>query len=153
MNQEGCAIDLALLSHDQLQRPHQKAKTEGGRELMISLERGQNLYCGAVLYREEGLIIAVDMPEEKVFEIRPRTTMEWAKAAFNIGNMHQSAYLYPDCIRIPYDYVLENMVKALGVEYAVTEKKLDGMRPNVSPGHSHHHDHEHDHGHDHKHGH
>jgi urease accessory protein UreE len=130
----GRAVDLVQLSADGMAKPHQKTVTEAGRELKISLPRGENLFCGAVLCMDEDMVIAVDMPEEKVFELRPRTHLEWARAAYSIGNMHQSAFLHEDCIRVPYDYVLEKMIAGLAVEYSIVRRKLDGLRANAADG-------------------
>lgn len=133
----GRSIDMALLTHEELNKTHQKIFTQNGTELYISLERGAKISCGAVLYEDEEQIIVVDMQIEKVFEIKPKSSQEWAIAAFNIGNMHQNAFIYPDCIRVPYDYVLENMISSLNIPYEIAERKLDGIRPNVSHGHHH----------------
>ncbi len=160
------SVDLVRLTHDQILKPHQKVTSEGGRVIGISLPEGGHLHNGDILWIDEAEVIAVDLMEEDVFELRPKNNIEWAKAAFNIGNMHQKAYLFPECIRVPYDYVLEKMIDALGVEYSRERRKLDGVPASVSAvygrhshghdGHEHNHDHDHTHGsggHDHDHGH
>lgn len=166
----GCRrVDTVRMSHDQLMKPHQKVTSEGGRVVGISLPEGDHLHNGDILYLDESEAIVIDLLEEDVFELRPKTNIEWARAAFNVGNMHQRAYLYPDCIRIPYDYVMVRMLDSLGVEYSRELRKLDGLPANLPAshgrhthgqsehmhdhehGHSHHHDHEHSHSCDHGH--
>jgi len=136
-------IDRVRLTHDEIMKPHQKVTSEGGKVIGISLPEGERLHNGDILYMDDAEIVAIELKEEEVFEIRPKNNIEWARAAFNIGNMHQKAYLYSDCIRVPYDYVLERMIESLGVEYSREIQKLDGIPANISAAGGHHH-----HGHD-----
>ena len=130
--------DKVLFSHETLQKGHQRVKTEAGRELRISLEHGTAMFCGAVLYKDDGLVILADMHPEDVIVIKPRNNMEWGKAAFNIGNMHSPAYLYEDCILTPYDETLKRLTEALDIPWERCMRKLDGQRAGVSVrGHSH----------------
>ena len=152
ISDDGLVIDKVILDHDDISRPHQKVKTEGGEKLAVSLDQGEKLFKGAVLYRDEYKAIVVDMPEEDVIEIRPEGGRQWAKTAFNIGNMHHPAYIYDDFIRIPYDAILENLIKAIGVPYVRCMAKLDGEKAaQVVGGHGHSHAHSHSHGHNHDH--
>lgn len=144
-------LDKVLLDHDNMSKPHQKLKSEAGETVAVSLPHGEHLFCGAVLYEDSEKIIAVDLVPEDVLEIRPKGNLQWAKTAFNIGNMHHPAYLHEDCIVIPYDGIVENLLKGIGVPYTRCVRKLDGERANhVVGGHSHGHHHgthTHSHGH------
>ncbi|HIU26066.1 MAG TPA: urease accessory protein UreE [Candidatus Copromorpha excrementigallinarum] len=140
---EGIAVERVFLDHESLNRPHQKLVTENGEKIAVSLDHGERLFCGAVLYRDGKRAVVVDMPEEDVLEIRPEGNRQWAKAAFNIGNMHHPAYIYDDCILIPYDGILESLMKAIGVPFKRCRKKLDGERAAHTVG-GHHHHHHHD---------
>ena len=104
---EDVIIDRVILDHDDMSRTHQRVVTENGEKIAVSLDRGERLFCGAVLLRDGKRAVVVDMPEEDVLEVRPVSGRQWAKAAFNIGNMHQQAYIYDDCMLVPYDAVLE----------------------------------------------
>ena len=137
-------IDAVVMTHDQLQKPHQKATTKQGKSLGISLGEGDALFPGAVLWVDDAQVVLVELIEEDVIEIRPSGNMEWARVAFNIGNMHQPAYLYDDCIRIPYDGVVYHMLLHLKVPMERKTAKLDGIRANVPAGHSHSHPHHHE---------
>ena len=151
---EGLRIDKAFLDHYDMAKPHQKLKTESGAVIAVSLEGGEKLYNGAVIFKDEEKIIVTELLPEDVLEIRPQGNLQWAKTAFNIGNMHHPAYLHEDCIVIPYDAIIENLIKGIGVEYKRCERQLTGERANhVVGGHNHSHSHSHDHGHDHGHSH
>ena len=123
---EDLKIDKVYLDYLGMGKPHQKLTAESGEKIAISLDHGEHLFCGAVLYKDSERMIVVDMLPEDVLEIRPEGNRQWAKTAFNIGNMHHPAYLYDDCIRIPYDGILENLMKSIGVAYTRCERKLDG---------------------------
>lgn len=148
-------IDRVSMVHYELVKPHQRIKSQKGKDLAISLSQGEQLFYGAVLYEDGQQIIVVDLVPEEVLEIHPRGNIQWAQVAFNIGNMHQPAYLQEDCILIPYDNVMERLVRALNVGYKKCQRKLTGLRANITVGseHSHGHSHEHAHGHSHEHSH
>lgn len=149
---ENLKTDRVILDHYDMGKPHQKLVSESGEKIAVSLPHGENLFCGAVLYKDDEKIIAVDLKPEDALEIRPDGNRQWAKTAFNIGNMHHPAYIYDDCIVIPYDVIIENLLKAIGVAYRRCERKLDGEKANhVVGGHDHHHSHDHGHHHHHHH--
>lgn len=138
---EPLKIDKVLLDHYDMEKPHQKLKSQSGSTIAVSLEHGERLFCGAVLYRDDETLIAVDLLPEDALEIRPKGTLDWAKIAFNIGNMHHPAYLNEECIVTPYDAVLEAMLQKAGVEYRRCERQLTGERANYGAGGGHHHHH------------
>lgn len=143
---EGFELDPVVLDHVQLQKPHQKANTRSGRTLGISLDKGERLYPLAVLYVDDRTVIYVELAEEDLLELRPQSTLDWGRAAYNIGNLHQPAYLSEDCIRVPYDPVLVRMLDQLGIPWSRRTGRLDGLRANAAMGggHSHSHDHSHE---------
>lgn len=150
---DGLELDPVVLDHGQLQKPHQKATTRSGRTLGISLDKGERLFPLAVLYLDGQTAVYVELAEEDLLEIRPENPLDWGRAAYNIGNLHQPAYLYEDCIRVPYDPVLVRMLDQLGVPWSRKTGRLDGLRANAAMGSGHDHAHDHDHGHDHDHNH
>ncbi len=155
---EGKEIDYVELDHFDMAKPHQKVKAKSGRVFPVSLEKGEILKKGDVIFEDEKTVVVMEMAFEDVIEVTPKNNMEWGRAAFNIGNMHQSAYIYDDKIRIPYDYIMESLLKNLGVSFERKSAKLDGIKANVSvkehsgQGHSHSHSHSHGNGHSHSHG-
>lgn len=151
---ENLKIDRVMLDHYDMSKPHQKLKSESGEIVAVSLPHGEHLFCGAVLYKDDEKIIVADLIPEDVLVIRPSGNLQWAKTAFNIGNMHHPAYLHEDCIVIPYDAIMENLIKGIGVPYERCERQLSGEKANhVVGGHSHSHSHGHSHEHGHEHGH
>ena len=107
------------------------------------------MFCGAILHKDDERIVVVDLVPEDALEIFPKGNLQWAKTAFNIGNMHHPAYLHEDHIIIPYDPIVESLMKGIGVEYVRCQKKLTGEKAGIvvgGHGHSHSHSHDHSHG-------
>jgi len=125
---EGLKVDRVLLDHYDMAKPHQKLTTESGEKIAVSLPYGESMFAGAVLYEDGKNIIYADLIPEDVLVIRPEGNMQWAKAAFNVGNMHHPAYIHEDCIVVPYDAIIENLIKGIGVDYERCKRKLDGQR-------------------------
>ena len=139
LSPDGRQVDYLYLDHYDLNKPHQRVTTQGGRELAISLPHGQQLFPGAVLYADDSLIIAVDLLEEDVYVVQPVGNLQWARVCFNIGNMHQPAYLTDEDVCVPYDPVLERIFRVLGVKFQRTRRKLDGQRAGIAAGTDHSH--------------
>ena len=146
-------LEKVVLDRDGLSKPHQKLKTQSGESFGLSLPHGAALSPGDVIFADEDRVIAVELAPEDALVIRPAGQMQWARAAYNIGNMHQRAFIQEDCIITPYDAILQSIMQKLHVPCERTVCPIDGVRANVSQseGHHHHHHHDHDHDHDHSH--
>lgn len=135
-------VDWVYLDHLGLEKSHQRVISEKGKDIGISLNPGTKLCCGAVLFETKADKVIVDLIEEDIIKVFPKNNLEWAKVAFNIGNMHQKAYLYSAYIAVPYDPVLKALLDKLEVVYTRGLGKLDGEKAAISlgnQGHSHHH--------------
>ncbi len=108
-------VDELALTAEERERAHLRARSTGNRELIISLPRGEELHDGDVVYVEGGVAIMVVAAPEDVLEVSPRTTREWALAAYQLGNLHRPARFLPDAILTPYDRSSEEVLRALGV--------------------------------------
>ena len=146
------SVEYIVLDRDRLSKPHQKVTSEAGESFGLSLPHGQTLSPGDVLYADEERVVVATLAPEEALVIRPEGQMQWARAAYNIGNMHQSAFIQEDQIVTPYDAILESVMQRLGVSCEKALCPIDGVRANVSQHeghHHHHHDHEHTHAHHH----
>lgn len=149
-NIEGLLEEKILLDHYDIAKPHQKIKSERGNEYAISLPQGENLSEGSILYRNQEKVVFVVLKQEDILEIKPEGNMQWGMAAFNIGNMHKAAFINEESIKIPYDGLIEKMMKEINISTARTIGKLDGKKANYTHGHHHSHEHNHSHGHGHE---
>lgn len=144
-------LEKVVLDRDGLSKPHQKLKTQSGESFGLSLPHGAALSPGDVIFADEDRVIAVELEPEDALVIRPEGQMQWARAAYNIGNMHQRAFIQEDCIITPYDAILQSIMQKLHVPCERTVCPIDGVRANVSQSEGHHHHHDHGHGHEHGH--
>ena len=152
---EGRKVDKVVLDRERLSKPHQKLTSEAGEVFGLSLPHGHVLESGDVICADENRVVVIELEPEDALVIRPEGQMQWARAAYNIGNMHQTAFIQEDCIVTPYDAILESIMQRLDVPCERDRRPIDGVRANVSQheGHHHHHDHSHSHEHVHSHDH
>lgn len=144
-------IEKVILDRDRMLKPHQKVTSENGETFAISLPHGTTLSPGDVIFADDKRVVVVELTAEDALVICPEGQMQWARAAYNIGNMHQTAYIQDDCIVTPYDAILESVMQRLEVKCERAARPIDGVRANVAQNQGHHHHHDHDHGHDHDH--
>ena len=121
-------VDELDLTTEERERAHLRARSRGNRELIISLPRGEELHDGDVVYIEDGVAVVVAAAPEDVLEVHPRTTREWALAAYQLGNLHRSARFLPDAILTPYDRSSDEMLRALGVATRRVKRGFVGER-------------------------
>jgi urease accessory protein len=132
-------VDQLELTAEERERAHLRARSTGNRELIISLPRGEELHDGDVVYVEGGVAIVVVAAPEDLLEVRPRTTREWALAAYQLGNLHRPARFLPDAILTPYDRSSEEAMRALGVPARQTTCGFVGERCGALMYHQHRH--------------
>ena len=139
-------VDELELTADDRERAHRRVRSNGNRELIISLPRGAELHDGDVVYVDNGVAVVVVAAPEDVLEVRPRTTREWALAAYQLGNLHRPARFLADAILTPYDGSTQEMLAGLGLRVNRVTRGLVGERYGAVAHH--HHSHPDEHGHD-----
>lgn len=137
-------VEEILLRREDLARTHQKLKTSDGGVFALSLPRGEHLHPGDILFEDEERIVCLGLAEEDVLVIRPRDRTQWARAAYNIGNMHQSAYIREEDILVPFDGILASVMDRLEIPWEKLRCPLEGVRAGVEQSPPHHHHGEHD---------
>lgn len=146
MDLEDSNIHTVEFTEDQMAKGHQRFTTKDGYEAAISFGPGQSLEDGNVLYAGNKEYILVRAAEEDVFVIKPEGNKEWGKTCYNIGNMHKKAYFCNREILVPYDAILEQILKKLNVDYSREKRRIIGERANISSReHAHVHEQEHHH--------
>ena len=136
------AVDELELTTVERERAHLRVRSRGNRELIISLPRGEELHDGDVVHVADGVAVVVVAAPEDVLEVSPRTTREWALAAYQLGNLHRPARFLADAILTPYDPSSAEVLRALGV---ATRRVTRGFVGERCKAFTHHHQ---GHGHD-----
>lgn len=114
--QHGEVIDDTLvLNYDQREKGRFKAFADSGKEVRVFLERGLTLKIGEVLRSDCGKNIAVAGAEEDVAVACCDDWDNFSRACYHLGNRHVKIQVGERWLRIKPDYVLEDMLKQLGL--------------------------------------
>jgi urease accessory protein len=128
LNKPVDSVDELELTTAERERAHLRVRSRGNRELIISLPRGEELHDGDVVHLEGGVAVVVVAAPEDVLEVSPRTTREWALAAYQLGNLHRPARFLGDAILTPYDRSSAEVLRALGVPTRRATRDFVGER-------------------------
>ena len=109
----GGSMGLLRLPFDARSRSRLRARLEDGTEVALVLPRGTVLRDGAVV-SGAGLRVRVLAAEEDVLEVRARTPIALARAAYHLGNRHVPVQVGEDRLLLGYDAVLADMLVGLG---------------------------------------
>ena len=134
----GKTLDTVVLTREEMLSGHGVLKTTGGHTIKLSLSRGCSLANGDVIWFGDGLIIRVEAAKEDVLVIFPQDPPDWGRICYNIGNMHKKVYLENHCVVVPYDYVLESLLKKTKAQYEKTILPIKGELINAEVHHHHH---------------
>ena len=139
------AVDEVELTAAERERAHLRVRSRGNRELIISLPRGEELHDGDVVHVDDGVAVVVVAAPEDVLEVSPRTTREWALAAYQLGNLHRPARFLEAAILTPYDRSTAEVLRGLGVATRRATRGFVGERCRTftDDQHGHQHDDEH----------
>jgi len=146
---EGDATATAVLQLplDRRRRSRLRARLEGGEEVGIVLSHGSVLRHGDMLLGDDGTILRIESAPERVSVVKSRDWLALARAAYHLGNRHVPIEIGDGFLRYQHDHVLDDMVRALGLEVGEGEAAFE---PEVGPysqsDHSHRHETDHDHG-------
>jgi urease accessory protein len=168
--QGGAVWATLTLAFDERRRSRRLLRV-GGEEVALVLPRGTVLRDGDRLLVEGGpreAILAVRAAPEPLSSVETADGFLLARAAYHLGNRHVPLELAPGRLRYQRDAVLDDMVRALGLEPLAVEAPFQpeagpyaqepgGPAPRLQAhahrhGHHHHHQgHDHDQGFDHDH--
>ncbi|GIL00274.1 MAG: hypothetical protein BroJett030_01730 [Alphaproteobacteria bacterium] len=123
----------------------------GGIEFLLDLPQARLLRDGEGLVLDDGRVIEVRAAPEALHEVRGRDTRHLLALAWQIGNRHLAAQIFPDRILIRRDHVIAGMLEGLGATVSDVEAPFDpegGAYGDAHHAHGHHHGHDHGHAHD-----
>jgi urease accessory protein len=92
---------------------------------------------GAVISSaDRSFIVKVLASDEDLLEVRAVDAFGLLKAAYHLGNRHVQLQVLPDCLRLPYDHVLAEMVERMGAKALKVFAPFDPEVGAYSEGHS-----------------
>lgn len=147
---EEVVTHIDKISHDVLNKHHlekvyiessdlvkrvQRVVTDHGREIGIRLKEYKDLSAGDVLYMDDHDVIVVDVLPDDLLVICPNSLGQMGDIAHKIGNRHLPAQFEGNEMLVQYDYLVEDLLKELGITYFRQDKKVKKAFRHV--GHSH----------------
>ena len=113
--------------------PEAASSTTGGREVALALPTGSVLRPGAVVLVEADWYLAVEGCPEPVLAVAPRNWAEAVRIAFDVGNRHFPLALDGECLLVPDDSAMEQLLSRLGARWERRQAVFDP----VGSGHRH----------------
>lgn len=108
---------------------------ESCTEIGIRLKQPIDLQYGDILYADDHNMIIVDVNSEDLLVIQPRTLQEMGDIAHQLGNRHLPAQFTETEMLVQYDYLVEDLLKSLGIPYVREDRKVNKAFRHI--GHSH----------------
>ena len=123
----GLERDTLSLTWEERRWTRKRVRTNAGREVALALPTGSLLRPGDVLAREADWYLVVEGRPEPVLAIYPRDREEAIRIAFDVGNRHFSLALEGECILVPDDTAMEQLVTRMGVAWKRQETVYDPL--------------------------
>lgn len=158
-------VETLTLDHEDRNRRRVALKGDGGRDILLDLDKPTALNDGDAVKLEDGSLVLIKAAAQKLIGITAENPLRLMRVAWHIGNRHTPAEITADAIYIEHDHVLAEMVRGQGCTMSEVERPFQPERgaydhDHANCGHDHHdhhghhnHDHGHEHGHDHGHSH
>ena len=131
--------DPVLLTSDQRTSPHMIISSEEGRNLRISLPRGEELDDGDILLIDAKVLVIVNAAPENLFIVQPNSSIDWAIAGFQLGNLHRPVRFTGDAMLTPVDPMVADILSKLDISYSQKKIPFSGRRVGAWGVHSHEH--------------
>ncbi|WP_223475386.1 urease accessory protein UreE [Oricola indica] len=142
--------DTITLDETARHRRRMKMVSDNGIEFLLDLAEARLLRHGDGLLLDDGRVIEVHAEPEALYEVRASDARHLLALAWQIGNRHLAAQIFPDRILIRHDHVIREMLEGLGASVAETSAPFDPeggayggahAAHDHGDGHHHHHDH------------
>ncbi|PIC86360.1 urease accessory protein UreE [Sporosarcina sp. P20a] len=127
--------EKVYLESAHLMKRIQRVETDHGREIGIRLKDPRDLEAGDVLFMDDKNIILIDVLSDDLIIISPRTMLEMGTIAHQLGNRHLPAQFEGEDMLVQYDYLVEDLLKEMGIPFKREERKVAKAFRHI--GHSH----------------
>ncbi len=112
------ARDTITLGWEERLKVRARRRSDGGVEFGAVLDRGTMLRGGdCFILDDPPLVVSVVEQREAVFVIEPRTSADWGRFAYQIGNSHQPMMLTDTAIVCPDVLGMEQVLAYHGIPF------------------------------------
>lgn len=136
-NIENYHIETIYINNEDLLKRILRVTSDHKREYGISLENGEKLKDGDLLYNKDNKLIVIKVNCEDVLVIKPKSMNEMGEIAHALGNRHLQAQFYNGEMIIQYDRLVEDELKRDNINYSRENIKLEKAFRHVEFGHTH----------------
>lgn len=98
---------------------------DSGEEVGLMLERGSVLRGGDLLIADDGRVVEIVAAPETVSTVRAQDPWQLSRASYHLGNRHVALQIGQGWVRYQHDYVLDDMVRGLGLDVIVEEAPFE----------------------------
>lgn len=134
---EGRLIDWIKLNSEDRSSPHLRVESTNALEVLISLDRGQELDDGDILFANDEYVVAVKAADEDLFLVAPETNLLWGIAGYQLGNLHRPIRFQDDAMLTPFDPLVASLLESLEIPHKRANMPFVGRRYGAHTGHSH----------------
>lgn len=117
-------VEKIYLESDELLKRIIRVTSDHNNEYGISLDKGQKLSDGDILFKDGKNIIVVTTKEDDVLVVSPKSINEMGIIAHALGNRHLPVQVEEGKIILQYDYVVEKMLQDDNIDFQRTNMKL-----------------------------
>lgn len=136
-NLEKYHVETIYVDSENLLKRILRVTSDHKREYGISLENGERIKDGDLLFNEDNKIIVVRTKSEDVLVIKPKSMNEMGEIAHKLGNRHLQAQFSNGEMIIQYDRLVEDELKRDNINYSREDIKLEKAFRHVEFGHTH----------------
>ena len=136
-NLEKYHVETIYVDSEDLLKRILSVTSDHKREYGISLENGERIKDGDLLFNEDNKIIVVRTKSEDVLVIKPKSMNEMGEIAHKLGNRHLQAQFSNGEMIIQYDRLVEDELKRDNINYSREDIKLEKAFRHVEFGHTH----------------
>ena len=129
-----------IVPYDDRKKSRHKAVTTCGKDVGWFLERGLVLAQDDILKCTDGTLVKIHAAEEKVSVVRSEDKLLQMRAAYHLGNRHVPLQVELDELSYQYDYVLDEMVRGLGLLVSTECRPFNPEKGAYGGGHRHSHE-------------
>lgn len=111
---------LIELAADQRQKVKQRIELADGKIVHFDLPRGTHIHINDYFQTADAALIAQVKPKaESTITVKSSDPLLLMKAAYHLGNRHVPLEVQANYLRFAPDYVLEEMLKKIGLELSL----------------------------------
>jgi len=130
-------VEKVYINNEDLLRRILRVTSDHDKEYGISLEKGNNLNDGDLLYNQDNKLIVIKVNTEDVLVIKPDNITQMGKIAHELGNRHLQAQFEDGKMIVQYDNLVEEKLKKDNLNYSREQIKLNKAFRHVEFAHTH----------------